>query len=196
MGNNATHELDIARWALDVHVPYRVDVQAAKTNFPDDGWSMYDSMEATYLFEDNKVIKWDGQSRNGYSTYGTGRGTIVYGTEGTVFMDRGGYKIYDRGGKLVKDSKSESNESGTALGGGGDMSTRHAVNFFETIRGKETLTSPIDIGATSQIMTHYANIAYRINEGFNVNTETRKMENEKAMKLWSREYENGWKPSA
>ena len=33
LGNNATHELDIARWALQVSFPTRVDVDAGKTAF-------------------------------------------------------------------------------------------------------------------------------------------------------------------
>lgn len=48
-----------------------------------------------------------------------------------------------------------------SLGGLGSLSTRHTANFFETIRGKEKLTSPFAEGATSQVMTHYANIANR-----------------------------------
>ena len=36
-GNNATHELDIARWALNVHYPEKVDVYSGKNHFLDDG---------------------------------------------------------------------------------------------------------------------------------------------------------------
>src|SRR5699024_6859244 len=67
-GNNATHEVDIARWALQVDYPNRAHVDAAKQHFADDGWTMYDTMYATFKFPDNKVINWDGKSRNGYQT--------------------------------------------------------------------------------------------------------------------------------
>jgi len=70
LGNNALHELDIARWALQVDVPDEVYVEAKKQHFPDDSWEMYDTMEATFRYGDNKIIKWDGKSRNGYDTYG------------------------------------------------------------------------------------------------------------------------------
>ncbi|TKG93806.1 twin-arginine translocation signal domain-containing protein [Puteibacter caeruleilacunae] len=194
MGNNATHELDIARWALQVKFPESVYVDAEKRHYKNDGWEMYDTMEAFFRFQDQKVITWDGKSRNGFNTYGAGRGTIIYGTEGTVWVDRNGYKQFDRGGKLVKDSKSASQEAGTALGGGGDMSTQHAENFFNTIRGKAELNSPILEGAISQAMTHYANIASRIGKGFEIDTVTGKAFDRDAMKLWSREYEKGWEP--
>ena len=194
MGNNATHELDIARWALDVKYPEYVDVIAGKHQFVNDGWEMYDTMEATYAFADDKIIQWDGSSRNGYSKYGRGRGTLIYGSEGSVMVDRDGYELYDLKGELIKENKSGGNEGGTALGGGGDLSTRHAVNFFDAIRGKEALTSHIEVGAISQMLTHYANIAYRIDKGFNVDANTGSIFDREAMELWKRTYEPGWEP--
>ncbi|MGB5437971.1 MAG: Gfo/Idh/MocA family oxidoreductase [Maribacter sp.] len=194
MGNNATHELDIARWALGVELPEHVNVRSGKNQYLDDGWEMYDSMEARFTFADGQIIEWDGQSRNGYNKYGKGRGTIIYGSEGSVYIDRGGYEVFDLMGNSIKNSMSDGSESGLALGGGGDLTTRHAVNFFETIRGKETLASPIDQGATSQAMTHYANIASRIGKSFEVDATTGQIFDREAMKLWSRTYEPGWEP--
>ena len=194
-GNNATHELDIARWALQVDYPEHVDVFAAKRHFLNDGWEMYDTMDATFRFPGNKVITWDGKSRNGHKTYGSDRGTIIYGSNGTVFVDRGGYTVFDRSGKKVKDAKSSGSEAGTALGGGGDMTDTHISNFFDVIRGKETqLNSPIEQGAITQMLTHYANISSRINKSFKVNTKNGHILDRDAMKLWDREYHKGWEP--
>jgi len=192
MGNNATHELDVARWALNVKYPEHVEVVAGKYQYKDDGWEMYDSMDATFRFEGNKTIQWDGQSRNGYNKYGADRGTIIYGSQGSVFVNRNGYKVYNLKGELLKEVLSNSTEGGIVLGGGGDMSTLHAVNFFEAIRGKASLTSPIDEGAISQMLTHYANIAYRIDGPLDVEHTAGRILDGKAMNLWSRKYEPGW----
>jgi predicted dehydrogenase len=193
-GNNATHELDVARWALKVDFPEYVAVEAAKRHFADDGWVMYDTMDATFRFPGNKIIKWDGKSRNAHKTYGSDRGTIIYGTNGSVYVDRNGYQLFSREGKVIKDSKSKGAEAGTALGGGGDMSTRHVVNFFEAIRGKEKQASPIDEGAKSVLLCHLANIAYRTNKTLDVDSKNGHIRDRDAMKLWSREYEKGWEP--
>jgi len=195
-GNNATHELDVARWALDVDFPSKVIVDSGKYHWPNDGWTMYDTMDAVFKFADNKTIQWDGKSRNGYNTFGpTGRGTIIYGTEGTVFIDRGGYKMYDRAGKLMKENASGSDEGGTQLGGGGGMSTRHVVNFFEAIRGKEEQRSPIAEGAKSVLLCHLANIASRTGEVLECDSSNGHIKNsKKASALWKREYEKGWEP--
>ncbi len=192
MGNNATHELDIARWALNVKYPKNVSVYAGKFQYKSDGWEMYDSMDARFNFSNNKIILWDGKSRNGYQKYGVGRGTFIYGSKGSVFIDRNGYKLFSLGGKLIKEISSKSKEQGIALGGGGDMSTLHSINFFNAIRGKEKLTSPINQGVISQKLTHYANISYRINKSFDIDNKTGKIKDSQAMKLWSRDYEPGW----
>ncbi|MFC6859158.1 Gfo/Idh/MocA family protein [Zunongwangia atlantica] len=194
-GNNATHELDVARWALQVEYPEYTKVLAHKRQFKDDGWEMYDSMEATFSFPDDKVIQWDGKSRNGYNTYGAGRGTIIYGSNGAAFVDRERYEITDLNGKIIKEFKSGSNESGTALGGGGDTSTAHVLNFFNSIRGKDKLQAPIADAAVSMAMVHYANIAYRTGNEFEINSKTGHIYDRKAMKLWDRKYEKGWEPS-
>jgi predicted dehydrogenase len=194
-GNNGTHEIDIARWALQVDYPRRVDVLADKRHFQQDGWEMYDTMEATFRFGGNKIIQWDGKSRNGYPTYGSGRGTIIYGTDGSVFVNRNRFAVYDRSGELVKSSESDTQEAGTALGGGGATSTLHVVNFFDTVRGNGVLNSPMDDGAISMAMVHYCNIAYRIGKGFDVDDKTGHMYDRKAMKLWGRDYQPGWEPT-
>ena len=193
MGNNATHELDVARWALNVNFPKMVEVESDKRHFVNDGWEMYDTMLARFSFEDNKVIEWDGKSRNAYNTYGSGRGVIIYGTEGSVFVNRGHYKLFDRNGKLVEEVSSGGKEGGVALGGGGDMSTLHVMNFFETIRGKSSLNAPIADANISMAMVHYANVSSRIKQNFEVDDIKGTMFNRDAMKHWGKPYQESWK---
>jgi len=84
--------------------------------------------------------------------------------------------------------------NGMALGGGGDMTTLHVQNFFETIRGKAKPNAPIDEGAKSTLLCHLANIAYRTNETLTLNSDTGQVKEAAAKKLWSREYQAGWEP--
>jgi len=194
-GNNATHEYDIARWALQVEFPEKVIVDAEKYHWKEDGWTMYDTMDATFKFSGNKTIKWDGKSRNNYETFKAGRGTIIYGTNGSVWVDREGYIVYDRNGKETSRKQSSGKEGGTQLGGGGDMSTLHVQNFFQAIRGKEKQRAPIDEGATSTLLCHLSNIAYRTGEVLECDPKNGHITNsERAMKLWKRDYEKGWEP--
>lgn len=191
-GNNAVHELDVARWALGVDFPESVHVDAAKQHYKEDGWEMYDTMFATFKFADDKTICWDGKSRNAYNTYGTGRGTLIYGSEGSVLVDRGRYKVFDRGGKLMKESKGNTNEGGLALGGGGDTTTRHVENLLESIRGKETLNAPIADAVKSNHMALLANLSYQAGKPFNVDSKTGKALDQDVSAMWGRTYEPGW----
>ncbi|MEM9858028.1 MAG: Gfo/Idh/MocA family oxidoreductase [Bacteroidota bacterium] len=191
-GNNSVHELDIARWALQVKYPKDLFVRASKNHFINDGWEMYDTMYASFMFDENKEIIWDGKSRNSFKTYGAGRGTIIYGTKGSVWVDRSYYELFDRDGNSVEKSD-VTDEGGTGLGGGGSTSTQHVNNFYEAIRGKETLNSPIHDGAVSNHMALLANIGYRVNKPLSIDSNNgRVVNNTEAMKLWSRAYEPGW----
>lgn len=151
---------------------------------------MYDTMDATFKFAGDKVIKWDGKSRNGYDTYGGGRGTIIYGSEGSVFIDRGKFIVYDRRGEKIGDNESLPTEN--ALGSG--TRTGHVSNFLDGIRGTSKLNSHIADAVVSQALSHYSNIAYRIGKGFDVDDKTGKIFDRDAMKLWGREYAAGWEP--
>jgi len=191
--NNGTHEMDIARWALDVHYPERVQAQGGKFHYVDDGWEMYDTMQVSFIFPGNKLLQWDGKSRNGYQTYGSGRGTIIYGTEGSVYVDRDGYRVYSRSGELLQEKTGEA-EAGVALGGGGNMTTRHVRNFIDSIRGRDTLHTPLSIGAVSTHLTHYTNVASRV-DGHNleIDSGTGHFKDKAIMeKYWGRDYESGW----
>jgi len=188
-GNNATHELDIARWALNVEFPSSVSVYAGKYHFIDDGWTMYDTMEAKFKFPGDKTITWDGQSRNAFEKEKEGgRGTKIWGSNGSVFVNRNGYKIFNLSGEKIYDSDNDEKFSNITR----NMTQYHFENFFNSIRNGEKLTSPIDDAAVSQSMTHYANMAYRIGKSFEINSLDGSIKDNKVKKIWSREYEKGW----
>jgi len=96
---------------------------------------------------------------------------------------------------LIRDNKSSGNEAGNQLGGGGDMSTMHVVNFFEAIRGKAKQNSPIEEGAKSTLLCHLANISSRTGESLICDPKNGHIQNsEKGKALWTREYEKDWEP--
>ena len=155
---------------------------------------MYDNMEAKFEFSKNKSINWNGRSRNAFGKERDGgRGTIVYGTEGSVFINRQEYILYDIKGNIIEHVKSSDKESSLALGGGGNMTTRHMQNFVDSIRKGDTLNSPIDDAVISQSLVHYANVSYRSDRYFKIDQKNGRIKDAKAKKFWSREYEPGWK---
>jgi predicted dehydrogenase len=196
-GNNATHELDVARWVLGVAHPEEVSFFGGKFQFIDDDWTMYDTMDATFVYPGNRLIKWDGKSRNNYQTYGNDRGNIVYGTEGSVFINRNGYKQYDLSGKLVKEDNEKSLSVTTGMGGEGAITTNHIANFLDAIQGKAKQDSDLQQSADSTLLCHLSNIASRTGQSLRCNPATGHILDRKIMKqYWGRTYEPGWEPPA
>src|SRR5690625_738976 len=185
-GNNAIHAIDIARWALQVDYPERVDTVAHKYHFRDDGWTMYDTMDAIIQFPGDKVIKWDCKSRNRYNTYG-GQGPIIYGTEGTVVLGGSGYELFDREGNLIR---SETDEEDT----GRSKINNHVTNYLGAIRGTAEQNSPIEEGNKSAMLCHLMNISARTGKGLDIDSRNGRIYDREGMALWSREYEPGWEP--
>jgi hypothetical protein len=72
--------------------------------------------------------------------------------------------------------------------------TAHIVNFFNAVRGKEKLNSPIEIGRVSNLLCNYANISYRTGKSFEIDPTSGHILDKQAMELWKRDYEPGWEP--
>jgi predicted dehydrogenase len=101
--NNGTHEVDVARWALNVAYPHTVTSTAGRYQFKDD-WQFYDTMMTSFAYED-VMLSWEGKCCNGMKYYGRDRGVCVMGTTGSVILDRDGYEVYDLKGNKTAEFK-------------------------------------------------------------------------------------------
>ncbi|MCW3091714.1 MAG: oxidoreductase domain protein [Ferruginibacter sp.] len=194
--NNGTHELDVMRWGLGVDFPSQVVSAGGRFHFQDD-WETPDTQTITYNFPNNTACTWEGRSCNGYNSEGSGRGVIFYGDKGTiVYPGSNSYKIFDAGNKLVQEVKDntpydpKNTVSPTEL-----LDGLHLQNFVEAIRGKEQINAPIFEGHKSTLLPQLGNIAFRVGRVLKCDPSNGHILHDKdAMKLWSREYENGWAP--
>jgi predicted dehydrogenase len=192
--NNGTHEVDMCRWALDVHYPKQVSSSGGRFAF-DDAWETTDTQLAHFTFPGDKHIHWDGRSCNGMPLWDRGRGAIIYGTEGSVLMDRGGYVHYDLRGNVIEDVKERGDSVSMDTTGGGSLDELHIANFIRAVNSDEELNSPIEDANPSVTICHLGNIAQRTESVLHTDPETGMIkDNEAAMDLWAREYESGWQP--
>ena len=190
--NNACHEVDVCRWALGVDYPIRVTSAGGRYQFNDD-WEFYDTQVASWDFDDNKTITWEGHSCNGIMHHNRGRGALIRGTEGSILLDRNGYIYYDKRGKVVKEAKEQAPSATTNTVGAGALDTYHMKNFAAAIRVGEKQNSHILEGHKSVVMCHLGNIAHEHGGMIAVNPKNGRIkDNPKAMKMWGREYEPGW----
>jgi predicted dehydrogenase len=192
--NNGTHELDVARWALGVDYPTRVSSVGGRYHFDDD-WEFPDTQEASFTFADGKIIIWQGQSCNGLTTFGRGRGTAILGTAGSAVFDRDGYTVYDLKEKVVRQSLAAKAVDGLNTSADDDMTGLHIDNFVDAIRTGTPLHQPIDEGAKSVLLGHLGNIAQTTGRALRIDpTSGRIIGDEEAMKYWRRDYAAGWSP--
>ena len=192
--NNGTHELDVARWALGVDYPVRVTSAGGRYHFADD-WEFTDTQEASFEFEGQRAIVWQGLSCNAFPTEKRGRGTIVYGTTGSMLIDQDGYTVYDLDNKAVKESLESASADPLAPSGDDKLTGHHIANFVEAVRTGAPVSQPITEGAKTVLLCHLGNIAQWT--GRALRTDPRSghiLGDDEAMGHWQREYAPGWTP--
>ena len=192
--NNGTHEIDVGRWMLGVDYPTSVSSTGGRFHYADD-WQFPDTQEATFVFEGDRSIIWQGQSCNGLDLYGRSRGTAVLGTNGSVVVDRDGYVIYDLKNKIVKQVTAA--PKGDALNTVGDdwLTQLHLDNFTSAVRTGTKLSAPIEDGAKTGMLCHLGTISHQVGRKLTTDPKTgRILGDERAARLWSREYDPRWKP--
>jgi predicted dehydrogenase len=191
--NNGTHEVDVCRWALGVDYPDRVSSSGGRYQFKDD-WQFYDTLVTSFTYQD-KMICWEGKSCQGMKYYDRDRGSTIMGTTGTVLLDRDGYEIYDLEGKKTSEFKRGGSTSSSDLIGRDSMTDAHFANFIAGIRDGEKLNSPVSVGNIAVTMLQISNIAWEVNRELHLDTQDGRIQKDpEAMKMWGREYEDGWAP--
>ena len=195
INNNGLHELDIARWMLGADIPGEVNSSGGRYSYDDD-WEFYDTQVANFTFPEGKMITWEGTSCRTYPQHhNRGRGTLIYGTEGSVLVDRGGYQVFDKTGNIIEERTEKLESASTDIQGVGGLDGYHMRNLLDSIREGVKLNSPANEAHKSTLMCHLGNMAQSTGETLKIDTSNGKPKNKQAMKLWSREYEKGWKPS-
>jgi len=192
--NNGTHEVDVARWALGVDYPTRVTSVGGRYHFEDD-WEFTDTQEAGFEFDGQRAIVWQGLSCNAFPTEKRGRGTIVYGTTGSMLIDQDGYTVYDLDNKVVKESLEAASADPLAPSGDDKLTGQHIANFVDAIRTGTPVTQPIAEGAKSVLLCHLGNISQWTGRALRTDPRSgRILGDDEAMRFWQRDYAPGWAP--
>ena len=187
IGNQGVHEMDIARWGLqmDAH-PVKVSSSGGKYAYDDDqetpntqlatmNWTPKEEL----MFEVRGLIT-GGES--GMERPGNIVGNLFYGSEGYMWIDGSTLKIYK--GEKREVTLDEKGERGTA------GNSPHMGNFLKAVRSRnhEELNAEIAIGALSADLCHMSNIAYRVGKTLKYDAKAQKFDDGDANKLMTREY--------
>jgi len=192
INNNATHEIDICRWALGVDLPVKVSSTGGRF-YHDDDWEFFDTQNVGYEYADGKLITWEGMSCNGFETNGRDRGVTIHGANGTAMIDRNSYILFDKDNNAIKEVKEASKSETTNVLGRGALTDYHMQNFVDAIRKGTPLNAPIEETRKSTLHCHLGNISQFTGRTLNIDDATGHVVDDKeAVQYWSREYEPGW----
>lgn len=179
MGNDGVHQLDIARWALDVDYPQAAGCSGAKLFFDDDQETP-DTQIAAFEYPD-KMLLFEMRIWAPYKMEGADNGVAVYGSEGYMILDRQGWKVYTR-----------DNHPGPNLNAV-DLPDAHYRNFVECVRTRQRPVCDIEIGYLSTVLVHIGNIAMRVGRKLHFNSKTESFVDDKeANGYLSRAYRQPW----
>jgi predicted dehydrogenase len=176
------HLLDIVQWALDVDAPETVSTHGGKFVLTDNRETP-DTLQATFRYP-GFVCTYENREGNGFPLDGHGYGIYFHGTEATLFLDRGGFRITpegeDEGVPMQAQSLPESH-------------ARHMRNFLDCVRTRQAPVSDIEIGHRSTSTAILGNISYRTGRQITWDRETETIPGDtEASKLLDRAYRAPW----
>jgi predicted dehydrogenase len=151
MGNDGVHDLDIARWGLEVDYPTEVSCTGDKLVFRGDIQETPDTQYVTFRFpEDGKMLIYEQRLWSPYYQDGFENGVAFYGPKGTLVIGRRGWKIVDPGNEVALDESVPFSD------------VPHLDNFLTCIRSGGELNCDIEQGHRSTLLAHLGNLAFRV----------------------------------
>lgn len=141
------HMLDVARWGLGVDSPTRISAIGGQYGFDDDQETP-DTLSVQYAFE-TKTILWEHRLWSSHAIEGRSSGVAFHGDQGTLVVDRGGWKVYDHSENITADAS--------------ELLTTHLRQFIDCVKSRQTPSASLQVGHLASTMCHLGNISYRVN---------------------------------
>jgi len=197
-GNNSTHFLDIARWALgESGFPKRVSCLGGSI-LPnkDDDFEWPDTFNMSFEYPDGKFIAYEQSTHNDIASYADRTGCVVYGKEGSIFFGvADDVVVRDAKGKVLRTWERNKNaQIGSLTNPTAELDILHTGQFVSCIRKNDVRTNAsADEAYFSTYLPLVSNIALETDGVLNTDPKTgRPFGSKAAEKLWAREYEKGW----
>jgi predicted dehydrogenase len=181
LGNDGVHHVDVARWGLGMTAPSTVSSGGGKLAFDDDQETP-DTQIATYQ-EGDTLLVYEMRLWSPYGEHGFDNGNVFYGESGYMILGDDGYKIYEKGDKLV--------ESTPKPKGRGE--NEHQANFVACIKSRARPNCDIEEGHRSALLCHLGNIAQRVGRTIRFDPHAESIPDDTpAAQLLGRTYREPW----
>jgi len=182
------HWLDIVQMAFGEEVPSEITALGGKLWFTDNTETP-DTLQVTYKYPSGFVATYERRAANAQSMFEKGGGILFCGSKGTLFLDRGGYKIVpEKTGKPPVAAMAEAEEKSTDSG-----NANHWANFLECVRTRQKPQSDIETCQRSTTTCLLGNVALRSRLRLDWDAQKWTTDQPEARKFLTREYRAPWK---
>lgn len=194
------HLIDIVQWAMQVESPSVIASMGGKYYIKDNAETP-DTLQVTYEYRNPDFIcvyenRWD----NANSMYDKSYGIEFHGTDGTLFVDRGGFEVFPenraepsrrQGGTPQEAPRTAAMQMKSANNSHSD----HVRNFLDCMKSRRRPISDIEIGHRSTSACLLGNVALRSKERIEWDVKNQKLLSggSKAQQLVTRNYRAPWK---
>jgi len=138
--------LDVVRWGLNLDVPVRVAAGGGRRGFHDDRETP-DTLTVQFEFPEVDVV-WEHRQWSSRGIEGRTAAVAFYGEQGTLIVDRSGWKVYDGREGLYANAS--------------EIRQAHMQNWIDSIRTRQAPSASLETGTRSMLMCHLGNISYRL----------------------------------
>lgn len=187
-GDWCIHLLDIVHWAMKVDGPAAITASGRKF-YLNDNSDTPDVLQVTFEYPDF-ICTYENRLLNQNSMYDHGYGIEFHGTDGTMFVDRAGFKVFPEKKNMGKTEglSMQMDEVENGL-------ENHVANFLECMKTRNQPQSDIEIGHRTSSACLLANVALRSKERIEWDVANQRITQggPEAKKLLSREYRAPWK---
>jgi len=188
------HLIDIVQWAMDVDAPLAVSAVGGKFCLTDNRETP-DTLIASYQYP-GFVMTYENRTCNAREINGHGYGIEFYGSDGTLFVDRGGFEIVPEKRSRGAGQDPVDRTLATKRQSVPDNPT-HARNFIDCVKSRTLPICDIEIGHRSSSAAILGNLAYRSGATVAWDGKAEKVTNgnRKAAELVDIQYRSPWKLS-
>jgi predicted dehydrogenase len=181
------HLLDVVHWGMKVDVPQSVSAQGGKL-YLQDNRETPDTLQVTYQYP-GFVCVYESRECNQHGLNQHGYGISFHGTNGTLFVDRGGFEIFpervEKGANRCE-ALTEKNSN--------NHNQAHSRNFLDCIKSRQNPISDIEVGHRSTSAAQLGNIALRSKSVVNWDGSSEQIRgNKEASRYLSFRYRKPWK---
>jgi len=194
-----THLLDVVHWAMGVDAPRTISATGGKYVMQDNRETP-DTLEVLYEYPASPVsgkayaVRFSNRVANAHGPDGHTYGIQFYGSEGTLFVDRGGYTLWPEEERKDPWGLEAVASQNVIKSGGSPQHYPHVLNFLDCMRSRQKPNSDVETMHRSTSAGLLGVIAYKTGRKLAWDAQQELFPGDaEANKLLTKEYRKPWK---